>query len=72
MKKYLRKDYANLLTVDLVCHSIPSPLIYKEYLTYCSKKLKKEIVFIDMRYKKLMVGVTGTHTATVSKTAKVL
>lgn len=52
LKKYLRKDYANLLTVDLVCHSIPSPLIYKEYLTYCSKKLKKEIVSIDMRYKK--------------------
>lgn len=41
--KYLRKDYANLLTVDLVCHSIPSPLIYKEYLTYCSKKLKKKL-----------------------------
>ena len=39
LKKYLRKDYANLLTVDLVCHSIPSPLIYKEYLTYCSKRL---------------------------------
>lgn len=52
LKKYLRKDYANLLTVDLVCHSIPSPLIYKEYLIYCSKKLKKEIVSIDMRYKK--------------------
>lgn len=31
-KKYLRKEYGNLLTVDLVCHGVPSPKIWKEYL----------------------------------------
>lgn len=52
LKHYLRKEYPTLLTVDLVCHSIPSPLIYKEYMSYCSKKLGHEIVSIDMRYKR--------------------
>lgn len=32
LKKYLRKDYDNLLTVDVVCHGVPSPKIWKEYL----------------------------------------
>ena len=52
LRSFLRKDYPTLITVDLVCHSIPSPLIYKEYLSYCSKKLHHEVVSIDMRYKK--------------------
>ena len=30
---YLGKEYENLLCVDFACHSIPSPLIWEEYLT---------------------------------------
>lgn len=52
LKKFLRKDYEKMLTVDLVCHSIPSPLIFKEYLELASKKLKNKVLSIDMRYKK--------------------
>ncbi len=33
LKKYLRKDYENLLTVDVVCHGVPSPKIWREYLS---------------------------------------
>ena len=29
---FLRKSYDNLLTVDIVCHGVPSPLVWKEYL----------------------------------------
>lgn len=52
LRSFLKKDYPTLITVDLVCHSIPSPLIYKEYLDYCSKKLHHKVTSIDMRYKK--------------------
>lgn len=52
LKQFLRKDYTNLWTVDLICHSIPSPLIFKEYMSYCTKVLGHEIVSIDMRYKR--------------------
>lgn len=32
LKHYLRKDYDNLLTVDVVCHGVPSPMIWQKYL----------------------------------------
>ena len=30
--QYLRKDYENLLTVDFVCHGVPSPKVWRLYL----------------------------------------
>lgn len=30
--KFLRRRYDNLLTVDVVCHGVPSPLVWREYL----------------------------------------
>lgn len=32
LKRFLRKNYENLLTVDVVCHGVPSPLVWREYL----------------------------------------
>lgn len=32
LKRYLRKEYDNLLSVDIVCHGVPSPKIWSEYL----------------------------------------
>ncbi len=32
LKKYLRKEYKNLKTVDFICHGTPSPLVWKKYL----------------------------------------
>ncbi len=37
LKKYLNKNYDNLITIDLVCHGVPSPLIWNSYLKeFCS------------------------------------
>lgn len=38
LKSYLDKDYDNLICVDFVCHGIPSPNIWKEYVKYRSHK----------------------------------
>lgn len=32
LKNFLRKPYQNLLTVDVVCHGVPSPKIWQKYL----------------------------------------
>ncbi len=32
LKKFLQKDYDNLFTVEIVCHGVPSPKIWKDYL----------------------------------------
>ena len=34
LKCYLRKDYDNLLTVEVVCHGVPSPSVWRDYLRY--------------------------------------
>ena len=48
LKKYLRKNYSNLLTVDIVCHGVPSPMIWRDYLTSLNIP---EIVSINFRAK---------------------
>ncbi len=32
LKFYLGKEYHNLLTVDFICHGVPSPKVWEEYL----------------------------------------
>lgn len=32
---YLKKDYSNLFTMDLICHGVPSPMLLKAYLESC-------------------------------------
>lgn len=48
LKNYLRRDYENLVTVDVVCRGVPSPGVWKRYSDYLrSKGTIKEIVFRD-------------------------
>ncbi|MBQ4145030.1 MAG: Coenzyme F420 hydrogenase/dehydrogenase, beta subunit C-terminal domain [Clostridia bacterium] len=48
----LGRDNKNLITVDLVCHGVPSQLIFKKFLKYLEEKHKTEIVDFDFRSKK--------------------
>ena len=32
LNHYLKKNYENLITIDFVCHSIPSPKVWRDYL----------------------------------------
>lgn len=34
LMNYLRKEYKNLYTLDLFCHGVPSPDVWKEYISY--------------------------------------
>lgn len=34
LKKYLRKEYENLLAVEVVCHGVPSPKVWRDYIEY--------------------------------------
>lgn len=56
LKLFLRKDYENLLTVDFVCHGVPSPAVWNMYLDAYIKKAGiqrsniKQINFRDKKY----------------------
>lgn len=38
LKKYLGKDYNNLMTIDLFCHGVPSPEVWRDYVSLVSKE----------------------------------
>ena len=50
LKKYLQKDYNNLLTVDVICRSVPSPSLWKKYIE--EKKKDKDIERVYFREKR--------------------
>lgn len=52
LKKFLNKEYEKLITVDILCHGVPSPLAYNRFLDEVSGNGKKEIVSVDFRDKK--------------------
>ena len=43
LKRYIGKEYENLLCVDIVCHGVPSPGVWKEYLNWQKKRNRSEI-----------------------------
>lgn len=60
LKSYLRKEYDNLVTVDLVCHGTPSPKLWKEYLDEQKEKYHSEIDDVVFRNK-----TYGYHSGTM-------
>lgn len=41
LKTYIKKDYENLITVDLLCHGAPSPAVYRKMLVDANRERKK-------------------------------
>lgn len=58
LKAYLRKDYENLLLVDLICHGVPSPKVWADYIEWQQKRKKKLITQAEFRDRSLP---WGTH-----------
>lgn len=48
LKSFLGKDYNKLLCIDLICHGVPSPIVWKSYLEEIEKGKKlNEMTFRD-------------------------
>lgn len=52
LKSYLGRKYDNLLCIDIVCHGVPSPKVWKAYLTWQTKKNHSKVKTVDFRNKK--------------------
>lgn len=50
LKSFLRKDYDNLITVDLICHGVCPTKYFKEEVAYISKK-KRIKNLVDVRFR---------------------
>jgi coenzyme F420-reducing hydrogenase beta subunit len=51
LKKYLHKDYDKLFTLDIVCHGVPSPQIFSEYINLIEQKRNDKIMGFKFRGK---------------------
>ena len=51
LKKYLIKPFDNLITIDLVCHGVPSPMVYRKHLAELASKACEPITRVKFRDK---------------------
>lgn len=51
LKSFLGKDFEKLFTVDLICHGVPSPKVWAEYIKYREKTAGSKTKKISFRRK---------------------
>lgn len=52
LKSFLRRDYENLITQDIICHGVPSPMVWKQYLRQAAADAHSGISNVNFRDKK--------------------
>lgn len=53
LRRFLNKDYENLIIVDFICKSITSPKFYAKYLDYWERKVGSQLVSFKFKDKEL-------------------
>lgn len=51
LRKFLRKSYTELLTIEVACHGVPSPGLFRMYIGWIEKKYKKKVITFQFRNK---------------------
>lgn len=49
LKNFLRKPYPNLLTLDLICHGVPSDAVFQGYLKKISSRFATDVESYEFR-----------------------
>lgn len=52
LKAFLKTDYDNLLCVDIICHGVPSPKVWRKYLDYRCGQANAPVQRMSFRHKK--------------------
>lgn len=55
LRRFLVKEYENLLTIDLICHGQGSPLVFQECMKIIGEQLGEEVVSYEFRTKRKVV-----------------
>lgn len=72
LKGFLRKDYDNLILIDLICHGVPSSKFFNDYLSLVKvRKNWKDIVGYSFRDKKKGWGMNCRIDAIDAKGEKI-
>lgn len=49
---FLGKDWENLICVDIICHGVPSPMVWEKYVQYRQKQFSSPAVRVNFRHKR--------------------
>ena len=49
---FLKRDYKNLLTQDIICHGVPSPMVWEKYIEYREEQSECDTKRIFFRHKR--------------------
>lgn len=52
LKRYLQREYKNLILIDFICRGVPSPLLQREKIELYSEKAKSSVIFYRDKSKK--------------------
>ena len=47
LHRFLNKTYLNLITIDIICHGVPSPMVWQKYIQRYHQKQITDILFRD-------------------------
>lgn len=69
LKNFLMKPYSNLITVDILCHGVPSPKIFSDYIKFINRYSLGRLEKINMKdktfgwgYQNLRLFFSGNRT----------
>lgn len=51
LKGFLGKEYENLYCVDVICHGVPSPKLWRRYVQYVESEANAKLVTVNFRCK---------------------
>lgn len=52
LKSFLKKEQDNLICIDLICHGVPSPKLFKKYVKELENKYNYKVIDYNFRDKK--------------------
>ena len=71
LKRFLKKDYENLILVDFVCHGVPSQAFFDKCKNFVENKEKIKILDLQFRTKKKNGATPHYYTITYDKSGKI-
>ncbi len=61
LRKFLNREYDNLITVDIICHGVTSPLMFKDYIHWLEDKSNSKMEYYNFRSKDLGWGLNFSY-----------
>lgn len=66
LRRFLGKDYGRLVLVDLVCHGVTSPIVFKKYIKSVENKFGAKVTFVRFRDKITKRNISSLSYTTIS------